>query len=208
MLRPRTPNASRRSMTARTAHPSAQVEHGRRSRTGKAHRLANRHTSLRTLTRRYARGPSNPHVNPTICAWAAPPRCISSGLRAHQGVNAHIQGFAYAQSTMPDIVAPKTQTTLPLVAHFQRFSPRWSAVWAPHDLEPRPRRHQTGDLHHKSHDTPSACSKWRKPPPPPVSSALQGREGQDGAPVGGGGPGRSIHKQQQHPAQANFARNF
>ena len=47
---------------------------------------------------------------------------------------------------MPDIVAPKTQTTLPLVAHFQRFSPRWSAIWVPHHCKPRPRRYQTGGI--------------------------------------------------------------
>jgi len=42
--------------------------------------------------------------------------------------------------------APKTQTTSPLAAHFQRFSRRWSTVWAPYHLEPRPRRHQTGGI--------------------------------------------------------------
>ena len=41
-------------------------------------------------------------------------------------------------------------------------------------------------------DTPATrrqrASHGAKPPPLPVSSALQGREGQDGAPVGGGNP--------------------
>ena len=41
-----------------------------------------------------------------------------------------------------------------------------------------------------------------------VWRAPEGLEGLAAVPVGGGGPGRSIHKQQQHPAQANFARNF
>ena len=43
-------------------------------------------------------------------------------------------------------VAPKTQTTSPLAARFQRFSPRWSAFWALHHPKPRPRRHQAGGI--------------------------------------------------------------
>ena len=38
---------------------------------------------------------------------------------------------------------PKTQTTSPTTAHFHHFSPRWSALWAPHQHEPRPHHHQT-----------------------------------------------------------------
>ena len=38
---------------------------------------------------------------------------------------------------------PKTQTTSPTTPHFQHFSPRWSALWAPHQHEPRPHHHQT-----------------------------------------------------------------
>ena len=41
---------------------------------------------------------------------------------------------------------PKTQTTSLLAARFQRISPRWSAFWAPHYLEPRPRRRQSGGI--------------------------------------------------------------
>ena len=47
---------------------------------------------------------------------------------------------------MPDTVVPKTQTTSPLAARFQCFSPRWSAIWAPHHCKPRPRRHQSGGI--------------------------------------------------------------
>ena len=49
-----------------------------------------------------------------------------------------------------------------------------------------------GNCTTRGSDTPAtrrqkaSCSA--KPPPPPVWSALQGREGQDGAPVGGGNP--------------------
>ena len=38
-----------------------------------------------------------------------------------------------APSTSADL--PKTQTTLPTKAHFQRLSPRWSTFWAPHPRE-------------------------------------------------------------------------
>ena len=44
---------------------------------------------------------------------------------------------------MTDTVLPKTQTASPTTAHFQHFSPRWSALWAPHQHEPRPHHHQT-----------------------------------------------------------------
>ena len=47
---------------------------------------------------------------------------------------------------MPDTVVPKTQTTSPLAARFQCFSPRWSAIWAPHHCKPRPRRYQAGGI--------------------------------------------------------------
>ena len=42
--------------------------------------------------------------------------------------------------------SPKTQTTSPLAARCQCFSPRWSAVWAPHHRKPRARRHQSGGI--------------------------------------------------------------
>ena len=80
-----------------------------------------------------ARGASISHVGPLIRAWAAPPTLSIAGLR----VSTH---------TMFDTVAPKAQTTSPLAARFQGFSQRWSAVWAPHHLKPRPCRHQTGGI--------------------------------------------------------------
>ena len=49
-------------------------------------------------------------------------------------------------ATTTDTTAPKTQTTSPATTRFHRFSPRWSALWAPHHLEPRPHRHQTGEM--------------------------------------------------------------
>ena len=62
------------------------------------------------------------------CARAAPPRCTSRGLRAYQRVTVHVQGLACEQHTAPDTVAPKTQTTSPATARFQRSSPRWSGT--------------------------------------------------------------------------------
>ena len=58
-----------------------------------------------------------------------------------------MSGFVCERRTGPGTVVPKTQTTSSATAHFQRFSPRWSAMWAPHRLKPRPhclepRRHR------------------------------------------------------------------
>jgi len=49
-----------------------------------------------------------------------------------------MSGFACKLYMRPGTVVPKTQTTSPTTARFQRFSPRWSAIWAPHRPESRP----------------------------------------------------------------------
>ena len=80
------------------------------------------------------------------CAWAAPPTCTSRGLRAHQGVNAHVQGLTCEQHSTTDTTAPKTQTTSPTTTRFHRFLPRWSALCALHQPKPRSDFHQTGEM--------------------------------------------------------------
>ena len=55
-----------------------------------------------------------------------------------------------ARTSCQNTAAPKTQTTSPTTPHFQRFSPKWSAIWAPHRLKSRPHRHQSGELHYTS----------------------------------------------------------
>ena len=109
-------------------------------------------------------------------AWAAPPTLHIAGLHA----NTH---------TMPGTVAPKTQTTSPLAARCQRFSPRWSAIWAPHRLKSRRHRHQSGELRHPrlrhAGDTPPASSSCCKTPPPAWRAP------------GAGEPGRSAHERQK-----------
>ena len=42
--------------------------------------------------------------------------------------------------------SPKTQTTSPLAARCQRFSPNGSALWRPHHLKPRCHRRQAGGI--------------------------------------------------------------
>ena len=42
--------------------------------------------------------------------------------------------------------SPKTQTTSPLAARCQRFSPNGSALWRPHHLKSRCHRHQSGGI--------------------------------------------------------------
>ena len=67
------------------------------------------------------RGPSHAHVNPRMRAWAAPPTCMSRGLRAYQGVYVHTQGFTceramwlsgrYHPGQAPDNVRPDMLAT-------------------------------------------------------------------------------------------------
>ena len=47
----------------------------------------------RTWARQLARGPDKSDVGPMVCVWAAPPTCMSRGLRAYQGVYARTQGL-------------------------------------------------------------------------------------------------------------------
>ena len=55
---------------------------------------------------------------------------------------------------------PTTQTTSPLAARCQRFSPRWSAMWAPHHHKPRAHRRQSREFRYtsfrSSRDSPRA----------------------------------------------------
>ena len=62
-------------------------------------------------------------MGPMTCAWAASPRRMFRGLRAYQGVNAHVQGFPCEQHSTTDTLVPKTQTT-------STTTPRLSAFFA------------------------------------------------------------------------------
>ena len=119
------------------------------------------------------------------CTWAASPRCMLRGLRAHQGVNVHVQGFVCERHTPRDTLVPKTQTTSPTTARFHRILPRWSALWAPHRLTSRPHHRQSeGIALHEGHHSPLVrasrppnggigiirgvpAPNAAKPPPPP-----------------------------------------
>jgi len=61
---------------------------------------------------------------------------------------------------LPNTVVPKTRTTT--TARFQRFSPRQSALWAPHHPRPRSHHHQTVGMAsleaQHADDTPTASS--------------------------------------------------
>ena len=99
-----------------------------------------------------------------------------------------------ARTPCQNTAVPKTQTTSPTTPHFQRFSPKWSAIWAPHRLKSRPRRHQSGELHYTS--LRHAARKLRVAQTPTTAGAEgaggaggHGRlrdAGQAAAPVGGG----------------------
>ena len=97
---------------------------------------------------RRARGPSDSHIIPMICVWAAPPTCISRGLRAYQGVNAHIQRFACELHTRPGTVVSKTQpasAATPRCQCFYRGGLRFGHRTA---LNRDITTAQRGDLHH------------------------------------------------------------
>ena len=128
----------------------------------------------RTLTRWPALGPFNSHAGQMTCARATPPRRMLRGLRAYQGVNVHVRGFACEQDATTDTVVlktqttspttdtvvlktqttspttdtatHKTQTTLPTTPRFPRFSPRRYALWAPHQPKSRSDFRQTGEM--------------------------------------------------------------
>ena len=59
------------------------------------------------------------------CAWAAPPRCMLRGPRAHQGVNAHVQGFACEQHATTEPVGAHNVDHL---AHNSPLSPVFAEV--------------------------------------------------------------------------------
>ena len=92
-----------------------------------------------------ARGPDNPHVSPIGGGLGRLPTMPPIGFScALKGSCCQQRGPAASTATTTDTTAPKTQTTSPTTPDFRRFSPRWSALWAPHHLKPRPHRHQTG----------------------------------------------------------------
>ena len=109
-----------------------------------------------------------------ICVWAAPPTCMSRGLRAYQGVYVRIKGFTRTlrgnvrSGHLAGADSPKTQTTSPLVARCQRFSPRWSAIWAPHGHKSWTCATNRGELRHArvrhAGETPQKGFAWRKTP--------------------------------------------
>ena len=107
--------------------------------------------STRTWARQRARGPTDPRLGPLIrtlrrlCARGQRrPRAYREVDVRIKGVNAHIQRFACELHARPGAVVPRSQTTSPATPHCWRLSPRWSALWAPRHLEPRPHRQQTG----------------------------------------------------------------
>ena len=84
---------------------------------------------------------------------------------------------------------PKTQTTSPLAARFQRYSSRWSAIWAPRHRKPRLRRRQSGGIARHGGPTRRQRASCRaKPPPPPSWSAPAGPEGLSPVPMSGKSP--------------------
>ena len=82
-------------------------------RRSSAPRGRGRERALRVPARARCGLPSTSESAPQVATWAQPP----GAQQAH---------------TISDTTAPKTQTTSPTTAHCQRYSPRRSALWAPH----------------------------------------------------------------------------
>ena len=132
-----------------------------------------------------------------ICVWAAPPTCVSRGLRAYQGVYAHTQGLTcertmwlsgrYHPGQAPDNVVeqPIPPGTAQNADHFAISSP-FSAFFTevvcvlgatlPRTAAAPPPI--WGNCAMQGGDTPATRRQkalhGAKPPPPPVASALQG----------------------------------
>ena len=165
----------------------------------------------RTWARQLARGPDKSDVGPMVCVWAAPPTCMSRGLRAYQGVYAHTQRLTcectmwlagrYHPVQAPDNVReqPIPPGTAQNADHFapnSAFPPFFGeVVCVLGAIPPRtvPALPPSGggiaslELRHAG-DTPTQRFAWRKTPTATSVERAAGTEGQDGAPVGGESP--------------------
>ena len=107
---------------------------------------------------------------------------------------------------------PKTQTTSPLAARFQHYSPRWSAMWAPHHRKPRPRHRQSGgNRTTRGSDTPSEGFVSCKTPPPPSWSGGHRRVRRVWRVLEGVAARKAWPRcrgRRRGPVQTNVARNF
>ena len=118
-------------------------------------------------TREYARRPDDLHVGPMVCMWAAPPTCMSSGLRAYQGVRVRIKGLTRMFKGLGAKNTPRPASLCP-----NRRPPRrkrcngplwagWSALRALHHLKQPTHRCETGaiaslELRHAGHTAPAS----------------------------------------------------
>ena len=119
------------------------------------------------------------------CAWAAPPTCRSRGLRAHQRVNAHVQGLACEQHTMPGAVVPKARAQAPSIALHEAPTRRRHASRGLHVVQ-TPHLHRHGGRRRDSRAWPdneptrraTSAAKtplvWRAPEGPEGTGGLRG----------------------------------
>ena len=109
-----------------------------------------------------------------------------------------------ARTSCQNTAAPKTQTTSPTTPHFQRFSPKWSAIWAPHRLKSRPRRHQLVELHYTS--LRHAARRLRVVQTP-ATAGVEGTGGAGGSrawlrcPWAAAGPGRASRRRAERSSR-------
>ena len=110
--------------------------------------------------------------------------------------------------TMSDTVVPKTQTTSPTTPHFYRYSPRWTALWAPHQSEIQLHHHQTGGIAPLGARRGEASAAklplllaWKVPKSPRLSDQAE-------VPVGGERAWPRRRRAMAGLTQTNFAHNL
>ena len=93
---------------------------------------------------------------------------MSSGLRAYQGVNAHVQGFAYERHTTTNSKSAKVQTHSAETALYRRFHPMGLHFGGHTASNHGHTATNRGELRHPSlrhaDDTPQEGFAWRKTP--------------------------------------------
>jgi len=109
---------------------------------------------------------------------------------------------------MSDTVVPKTQTTSPTTPHFYRYSPRWTALWAPHQSEIQLHHHQTGGIAPLGARRGEASAAklplllaWKVPKSPRLSDQAE-------VPVGGERAWPRRRRAMAGLTQTNFAHNL
>ena len=154
-----------------------------------------------------ARGPDDPHVNPIGGGLGRLPTMPPIGFScALKGSCCQQRGPAASTATTTDITAPKTQTTSPTTPHFQRFSPKWSAFWAPHHPKLPPHSLKTGGI--ARHEAPTRrrhAARGLHVVQNPTATSMEGTGGTAGPGRGARGRWDLVGQRANAPIEASSA---